>query len=424
MAVTVVVGAQWGDEGKGKIVDVLSEDADIVARYQGGANAGHTIVVGNQQYILHLIPAGILHAKPICVIGNGVVVDPVALLEEIAMLQEHGIPIEGRLYISHKAHVIMPYHKALDAANEQRQSIGTTGRGIGPAYADKISRTGIRIVDLLDPHHLEQKLRKNIAEKTALLQQYYGITPNFDVEAMVQEYLAFDKKIDPYVRDVTGLLHQAIADGKNILLEGAQGALLDVDHGTYPYVTSSNPTSGGACTGVGIPPTAITEIIGIVKAYATRVGNGPFPTEQTGAVGDRLRKQGQEFGATTGRPRRCGWLDLVALRYSTMVNGFTGIALTKLDVLSTFSEIPVATAYRVDGEILKSFPVDPPTLERVVPEYTTLPGWKTSLQGIRRFDQLPVQAQRYVGFIEEFLQVPIRMISTSPNRQDIVFRTL
>ncbi len=424
MAVTVVVGAQWGDEGKGKIVDVLSENADIVARYQGGANAGHTIVVGNQQYILHLIPAGILHAKPICVIGNGVVVDPVALLEEIAMLQEHGIPIEGRLYISHKAHVIMPYHKALDAANEQRQSIGTTGRGIGPAYADKINRTGIRIVDLLDPHHLEQKLRKNIAEKTALLQQYYGITPNFDVETMVQEYLAFDKKIDPYVGDITGLLHQAITDGKNILLEGAQGALLDVDHGTYPYVTSSNPTSGGACTGVGIPPTAITEIIGIVKAYTTRVGNGPFPTEQTGAVGDRLRQQGQEFGATTGRPRRCGWLDLVALRYSTMVNGFTSIALTKLDVLSTFSEIPVATAYRIDGEIVKSFPVDPPTLERVVPEYTTLPGWKTSLQGIRRFDQLPVQAQRYVGFIEEFLQVPIRMISTSPNRQDIVFRTL
>ncbi len=422
MAVTVVVGAQWGDEGKGKIVDVLSEDADIVARYQGGANAGHTIVVGNQQYILHLIPAGILHAKPICVIGNGVVVDPVALLEEIAMLQEHGIPTEGRLYISHKAHVIMPYHKALDAANEQRQSIGTTGRGIGPAYADKINRTGIRIVDLLDPHHLEQKLRKNIAEKTALLQQYYGITPNFDVEAMVQEYLAFDKKIDPYVRDVTGLLHQAIAEGRNILLEGAQGALLDVDHGTYPYVTSSNPTSGGACTGVGIPPTVITEIIGIVKAYTTRVGNGPFPTEQTGAVGDQLRKQGQEFGATTGRPRRCGWLDLVALRYSAMVNGFTSIALTKLDVLSTFPEIPVATAYRIDGEILKSFPVDPPTLERVVPEYTTLPGWKTSLQGIRRFDQLPVQAQRYVGFIEEFLQVPIRMISTSPNRQDIVFR--
>ncbi len=422
MAVTVVVGAQWGDEGKGKIVDVLSEDADIVARYQGGANAGHTIVVGNQQYILHLIPAGILHAKPICIIGNGVVVDPVALLEEIAMLQEHGIPIEGRLYISHKAHVIMPYHKALDAANERRQSIGTTGRGIGPAYADKINRTGIRIVDLLDPHHLEQKLRKNIAEKTALLQQYYGITPNFDVEAMVQEYLAFDKKIDPYVRDVTGLLHQAIADGKNILLEGAQGALLDVDHGTYPYVTSSNPTSGGACTGVGIPPTVITEIIGIVKAYTTRVGNGPFPTEQTGAVGDQLRRQGQEFGATTGRPRRCGWLDLVALRYSAMVNGFTSIALTKLDVLSTFSEIPVATAYQVDGEILKSFPVDPPTLERVVPEYTTLPGWKTSLEGVRRFDQLPVQAQRYVGFIEEFLQVPVRMISTSPNRQDIVFR--
>jgi len=403
---------------------VLSEDADIVARYQGGANAGHTIVVGSQQYILHLIPAGILHAKPICVIGNGVVVDPVALLDEIAMLQSHGIQIEGRLYISHKAHVIMPYHKALDAANEQRQGIGTTGRGIGPAYADKINRTGIRIVDLLDSHNLEQKLRKNIAEKTALLQQYYGITPDFDVEAIVQEYLAFDEKIDPYVRDVTSLLHRAITEGKTILLEGAQGALLDVDHGTYPYVTSSNPTSGGVCTGVGIPPTAITDIVGIVKAYTTRVGNGPFPTEQAGVVGDQLRKQGQEFGATTGRPRRCGWLDLVALQYSTMVNGFTSIALTKLDVLSTFSEIPVATAYRVGGEILKTFPVDPPTLEQVVPEYTTLPGWKTSLQGIRRFDQLPIQAQRYVGFIEEFLQVPIQMISTSPNREDIVFRTL
>ncbi len=422
MGVTVVVGAQWGDEGKGKIVDVLSEQADIVARYQGGANAGHTIVIDGQQYILHLIPAGILHPRPLCIIGNGVVVDPTALLEEITMLQQHGVQIQGRLFISHKAHVIMPYHKLLDAANEQRQGIGTTGRGIGPAYADKINRTGIRIVDLLDPERLEKKLRKNIAEKAALLRQYYHIEPDLQLDAIVEAYLSFDKKIDPFVRDVTVLLAEAIREGKTILLEGAQGALLDVDHGTYPYVTSSNPTSGGACTGLGIPPTAITEILGIVKAYTTRVGNGPFPTEQQNAYGERLRQLGSEFGATTGRARRCGWLDLVALRYSAMINGFTSIALTKLDVLSAFSEIPVATAYRLHGKRLSHFPVDPPTLEQVEPEYTLLPGWQQSLEGVRSFRELPKAAQRYVEFIEQFLEVPVRMISTSPNREDIVFR--
>lgn len=422
MSVTVVVGAQWGDEGKGKIVDVLSQEVDFVARYQGGANAGHTIVIGDKQYILHLIPAGILHPHPICVLGNGVVVDPVAFMEEIQMLHSHGIQTEGRLFISHKAHVIMPYHKVLDAVIEQNQSIGTTGRGIGPAYVDKVHRTGIRIVDLLSPTHLSEKLRRNVAEKLSLLRSYYKVNPEFAIEEILDEYLSFDKKIDPYVRDVTVLLNAALKENKTILAEGAQGALLDVDHGTYPFVTSSNPTSGGVCTGLGIPPTAISRIIGVTKAYTTRVGNGPFPTEEKGQFGEKLRQIGNEYGATTGRPRRCGWLDLVALRYSAMINGFTEIAITKLDVLSEFSEIPIAVEYRLNGKTLKNFPVDLPTLETVQPVYTVLPGWQTPLNGVRSFEELPKNAQRYIHFIEEMLEIPVTVISTSPKRNDIIFR--
>lgn len=422
MSVTVIVGSQWGDEGKGKIVDLLSSGADIVARYQGGANAGHTIVLKSKQYILHLIPSGILSPNVVCVIGNGVVIDPVALIDEISMLAEYGIDVVGRLLISHKAHLIMPYHKLLDKAGESaaaESAIGTTGRGIGPSYIDKFSRCGIRIVDLLDRRTFEQKLRSNINEKNNFLQKIYGYE-KLDVESIVNTYLNFDKIIDPYITDTTLYLNKAIAEGKKLIVEGAQGALLDVDHGTYPFVTSSNATSGGACTGLGIPPTAITKIIGVAKAYTTRVGNGPFPTELTDETGELLRTAGAEFGATTGRPRRCGWLDAVALKYSVMVNGISEIALTKLDVLDEFNEIKICTGYRVAGKLLKSFPADCRTLEKVEPEYITLPGWKKPLNGTRSFEELPAQAKEYIEKIEMLVGAKLSIISLSPDREDTI----
>ncbi len=417
MSVQVVVGAQWGDEGKGKIVDLLSQEVDVVARYQGGANAGHTIVFGNTKVVLHLIPSGILHPNVQCVIGNGTVIDPVALMEEIAMLEDMGISTVGRLFISHKAHLIMPYHKMLDVAREKGAGIGTTGRGIGPAYLDKATRSGIRIVDLLDRETFERKLRANIEEKDRYLQAIYDAEP-IDVDAILDEYLSFDKKIDPYITDTTSLLHDALAQGKTVLAEGAQGALLDLDHGTYPYVTSSNPTSGGACTGLGIGPTSVDSVLGVVKAYSTRVGNGPFPTELTDASGELLRKEGHEFGATTGRDRRCGWLDIPALKYSIMVNGITEIALTKMDVLGVFDEIKICTSYTVDGRPAKYFPADGRTLEAVECQYQTVPGWKQSLDGIRSFDDLPEAARDYVATIERLLECPVTWISTSPARED------
>lgn len=418
MSVRIIVGAQWGDEGKGKIVDMLSEQADIVARYQGGANAGHTIVFDGKKYILHLIPSGILHPNTQCVIGNGVVIDPVALMEEIHMLEGIGISIAGRLHISHKAHLIMPYHKMMDAAREkQAGSIGTTGRGIGPAYNDKALRIGVRIVDLLDRETLGEKIRTNLAEKNQILRALYDVAP-LDVEAMIDEYVAFDTQIDPYITDTTTLLNNALKDGKRVLAEGAQGALLDLDHGTYPFVTSSNPTSGGACTGLGIPPTSITSVTGVVKAYSTRVGNGPFPTELEDATGELLRSEGHEFGATTGRSRRCGWLDIPALRYSIMINGISEIALTKLDVLGVFNELKICTGYSLDGKTLKSFPADAQTLSRVKCDYITLPGWNCPLDGIMSFDALPKAAQDYVRMIEQLLETKITWVSTSPARED------
>ena len=422
MSVSIIVGAQWGDEGKGKIVDMLSEEADIVARYQGGANAGHTIVFDGKKYVLHLIPSGILHPTTICVIGNGVVIDPVALMEEIQMLESMGISVEGRLHISHKAHLIMPYHKLMDAAREkQAGSIGTTGRGIGPAYYDKALRTGIRIVDLLDRETLREKIRHNLEEKNQLLQALYGAEP-IDVDAMIDEYVEFDTRIDPYITDTTLLLNTALKEGKRVLAEGAQGALLDLDHGTYPFVTSSNPTSGGACTGLGIPPTSIKSVMGVVKAYSTRVGNGPFPTELHDDIGELLRTEGHEFGATTGRKRRCGWLDIPALSYSIMINGISEIALTKLDVLGVLDEIKVCTGYLVDGKAVKSFPADVSTLSRVECIYETFPGWKCSLDGIRSFGELPPAAQRYIQEIERLLETPVRWVSTSPAREDTFLR--
>jgi adenylosuccinate synthase len=423
MSVTLVVGAQWGDEGKGKVVNLVSQGAHIVARYQGGANAGHTIVIDGKQYILHLIPSGILNSDVNCVIGNGVVIDPIALSEEIAMLASHGIDVKGRLFISHKAHLIMPYHKLLDQAHEKLKSgsIGTTGRGIGPAYIDKASRTGIRIVDLLDRDCFEKKLRLNIEENNAILKTIYGYE-ELNVEEIIQSYLDFDTLIDPFVTDTTLLFHNAIRENKKIVIEGAQGALLDVDHGTYPFVTSSNPTAGGACTGLGIPPTAINKIVGIVKAYTTRVGNGPFPTELDNETGESLRLAGAEYGATTGRPRRCGWLDLVALKYSQMINGFTDIALTKLDVLNDRTEISVCIGYEVNGKRLKNFPVDIPTLEKVQPVYQTVKGWNCSLAGIRDYNDLPAKAKDYIKLIEETVGAAVTIISTSPDRDDTIVR--
>jgi adenylosuccinate synthase len=420
MPVQIIVGAQWGDEGKGKIVDMLAGDADIVARYQGGANAGHTVCIGERQFVLHLLPSGIFHPHIRCVIGNGVVIDPSALLGEIAQLQSAGFNVGGRLFISHNAHLIMPYHKLLDVIREQSTNkIGTTGRGIGPAYIDKATRNGIRIVDLLDRDVLARKITANLEEKNQILTKVYGET-KIDVDAIIAEYEAFDKKIDEYITDTALYLNKALADGKRIIAEGAQGALLDVDHGTYPYVTSSNPTSGGACTGLGIPPTAVSDIVGIVKAYCTRVGNGPFPTELLDATGERLRTIGQEFGATTGRPRRCGWFDAVALRYSAMINGITRIAITKLDVLERFEEIKICVGYEVKGKRLKSFPTDLATLERITPVFESFPGWKEPISSVRSYADLPSNARRYVEALGGLTGTSVWLVSVGARRDQTV----
>ena len=422
MPVTVVIGSQWGDEGKGKIVDLLSAEVDIVARYQGGANAGHTIAWGDQSFVLHLVPSGIFHDGVTCVIGNGVVIDPVAVLDEIQTIKELGYDVEGRLLISHNAHLIMPYHKALDQARERYReagALGTTGRGIGPAYMDKFARTGIRVVDLLDRDVLRNKLKVALEEKNAILQHIYH-ADELDVEAIIEEYVEFDQLIDPYVKDTTEYLCRALREGKHVLAEGAQGSLLDVDFGTYPFVTSSHPTIGGCSTGLGVPPTAVERSIGIVKAYCTRVGNGPFPTELLDETGERLRAVGQEFGATTGRPRRCGWLDLVALRYSAMVNGFTDLCITKLDVLTGLDELKVCTRYRVDGKETTRFPSEVQTLDRVELVYESMPGWQEDITGVERFEELPAAAQDYLQFIADRSGVDISMISTGPKRSQTI----
>jgi adenylosuccinate synthase len=421
MAVTVLVGSQWGDEGKGKIVDLLSDRFHIVARYQGGANAGHTVEIGDKKYILHLIPSGILREDVICVIGNGVVIDPVALLEEIEILGKNGIDVSGRLFISHNAHLIMPYHKLLDSISESgNNKIGTTGRGIGPCYIDKYARKGIKIVDLLNRKVLEEKIRENLKEKNNLLKKVYE-HEELDVEEIVKQYIEFDKTIDPYIKDVPVYLNNAITDGKNILLEGAQGALLDVDHGTYPFVTSSSPTSGGACIGTGIPPNKITQVIGIVKAYTTRVGNGPFPTELTDHDGDKLRKIGAEFGATTGRPRRCGWFDAPLVKYSAMINGIDSVAITKLDVLSGFDKLKVCTSYEIDGKRIKSFPTDFDKLSRVTPIYEELEGWNEDLSECQSYSELPGRTKEYLTFIANEAGVALEIISVGPKRQQTFF---
>lgn len=431
MPVQIIVGAQWGDEGKGKIVDHLSENADIVARYQGGANAGHTVVVPtrtpngitSKEYVLHLIPSGIFHKHVTCVIGNGVVLDPVALMAEIDQLHQLGIDVKGRLLISHNAHLIMPYHKLLDSIREQgEEKIGTTGRGIGPAYIDKYARTGIRVVDLLDRDILGKKLKRNIEEKNQILSKLYN-SKELDVDAMIHEYQEFDKKIDEYVTDTSLYLHNALKKKKKILAEGAQGALLDVDHGTYPFVTSSNPTSGGACTGLGIPPTAIESVVGVVKAYSTRVGNGPFPSELNDTTGKLLRTTGGEYGATTGRPRRCGWLDIVSLRYSLRINGIQKIAITKLDVLDQFEEIKVCVGYTVGRKKVQNFPTDLHMLELVQPQYRTFEGWKSTTSGVRSYSKLPLRARAFIEAMATLLQTKVWMVSVGARRdQTLVAR--
>jgi adenylosuccinate synthase len=422
MAVTIVVGSQWGDEAKAKIVDYLADDAEFVVRFQGGANAGHTVIVEGNEFIFHLIPAGIMHPNKICVIGNGVVIDPTALMAEIDELKTRGISVDGRLFISQKAHLVMPYHKLLDEAAEKhkgKKSIGTTGRGIGPAYRDKAARVGIRILDLLDRDVFTEKLKRNVADANEHLSKIYG-HETMNIDDIVNAFLEFDRKIDPFVTDISVLLNDAVRAGKNILFEGAQGALLDIDHGTYPFVTSSNTIAGAACVGTGVGPTCVDEVVGVMKAYTTRVGNGPFPTEITGPFGETIRKIGAEYGATTGRPRRCGWFDAVIARYATRINGLSSLAITKLDVLDTLSEISICTGYRYGDRVLTNFPVDSDVLEKVEPIYETHPGWESSTKDIRDFDKLPPKAVSYLNRISEITETPIKLVSIGSNRDQTI----
>ncbi|MCK6558662.1 adenylosuccinate synthase [candidate division KSB1 bacterium] len=424
MPVQVVIGAQWGDEGKGKIIDLLSETAAVVARYQGGANAGHTVVHRGEKFVLHLIPSGILHPHTTCLLGNGVVIDPVAFLAEVNLLQQRGLTLPGRLFLSHRAHLVMPYHKLLDQSREsasELEKIGTTGRGIGPAYVDKALRLGIRLVDLLEAGLLRKKIEQNLQEKNALLSTLYGRSP-LDPDDILREYQRFDELLDPYITDVTRLLQQSIADGQSILCEGAQGTLLDLDFGTYPYVTSSSPAAGGACTGLGIGPTQIDEVLGVVKAYTTRVGMGPLPTEIPEDSGIDLRSLGAEFGATTGRPRRCGWFDAVVANYAVQINGLAAWAVTKLDVLDTLPAINVCVAYRYRGKELRHFPADLQILENCEPVYETLPGWCTPTGGARAFEQLPARAQDYLRCLESLTNTPVRIVSVGAEREQTLWR--
>jgi len=424
MSVSVVVGTQWGDEGKGKIVDILSADVDYVVRYQGGANAGHTINLMGEQYILHLIPSGILHPQSICLIGNGVVIDPKALLTEMSFLEEKKIQVKDRLFISDRAHLIFQYHKTMDnlrESNINEQKIGTTGRGIGPAYADKVNRCGIRVTDILNENIFIKKLRARILTINKSIEKIYHQAP-LNADELIEENLKLVSKIKPMITDVSVLLDQAINDGKKILLEGAQGTLLDVDHGTYPFVTSSNPVSAGACVGAGIGPTKINEIIGVIKAYTTRVGEGPFPTELRGEEGDNIREMGKEYGATTGRPRRCGWFDLVIARYSARINGLTNFVITKLDVLDSLKTIKVCVGYRLKDQVFKEFPAQLDILEDCDPIYEEFPGWQQETSDIKEYAELPEAARSYIEFIESQVGVPIKMISVGPMRKRTIIK--
>ena len=423
MSSVIVVGTQWGDEGKGKVVDLLSESTDFIVRFQGGNNAGHTLVVENKKFILHLVPSGILHRSKTCCIGNGVVIDPGVLLGEIEKLRAHQVQVNpDNLVISGQAHVIMTYHREVDNARELRKGkgkIGTTGRGIGPCYEDKASRTGIRIHELVRQKLFTEKLKVNLEEKNFYLEKFLGAKP-LDYNLIADEYLAYGEQLRPYVGDVSQLLEQARRQGKNILFEGAQGTHLDIDHGTYPFVTSSNAVAGGACCGAGVGPTHIDTVVGICKAYTTRVGGGPFPTELEDEIGMHLQKEGAEFGSTTGRPRRCGWLDMVVLRNATRLNGLNSLAITKLDVLTGLKEIRIATSYVHEASAMETFPFECFTLEKCDPSYKSFSGWSEDISSARDFSDLPVKTQRYLRAIEELAEVPLSIISVGPGRSQTI----
>lgn len=417
MSAIVLVGSQWGDEGKGKITDFLAERADCVVRFQGGSNAGHTVEVASEKFMLHLIPSGILYPETVCIIGNGVVVDMGEVLKELKGLQERGVDTNN-LRISSRAQVVMPYHKEIDAIEDRCKKIGTTKRGIGPAYEDKISRTGFRICDLFDAD-FKERFTQEMERKNLLLQKIYD-APGFEIEATYAELMDQVAQLQKYVADTSLLVNQSIKDGKKVLFEGAQGTLLDIDHGTYPYVTSSYPTSGGACIGAGVGPTSISRVLGVVKAYTTRVGEGPFPTELNDENGELLRSKGAEFGTTTGRARRCGWLDAVILRYAARVNGLTDLAITKLDVLDSFATIKICVAYRYKGELLYEFPDNLGILKECVPEYIEMPGWQQDITQIERYEDLPAAAQDYVAKIEELCGVKQAIVAVGPKRSQTI----
>lgn len=420
----VVVGSQWGDEGKGKLIDILSEHSDITVRYQGGNNAGHTVVVGDQEYVFHLLPSAILHKGKVCVIGNGVVIDPKALLKEINDLARRGIKVGAqRLKISGHAHVVMPYHRILDGLRESKRKnkIGTTGRGIGPCYADKVSRCGIRMIDLLNQRVLKSKLDDNLREKNEIFQKVFN-TKGFSFRGIYEEYLEYGKKLSPYVCDAALYLNDALDHKKSVLFEGAQGTFLDIDFGTYPFVTSSNSIVGGLCTGSGVAPTRIDKTIACVKAYTTRVGEGPFPTEFASSLKNEIRTKGNEFGATTGRPRRCGWFDSVLVRYSVIINNVHELAIMKLDVLGDLDKIRICTGYKYKGKTYKDFPMDFEVLSNVQPIYEELDGWKTDISGARAYAQLPVNARKYIERLEKLLKVGVKYISIGTKRSEIIVR--
>jgi len=424
MGVKVIIGAQWGDEGKGKLVDFLAEKVDLVARYQGGANAGHTVHIKNNKYILHLIPGGILRPNITCLICNGVVFDPAAFFEELDVLSQNNIYAANRLFISDRAHVVFPYHKILDQVREedlQSQKIGTTGRGIGPAYVDKYNRCGIRVIDLFDDTLLKEKLQRNIDYYNKILVETYR-KEALSFKNVYSCYKKYADKLDRFVTDTAFLIHNAWLSGQSILLEGAQGSLLDTDFGSYPYVTSSNPTGGGAITGTGLPPNAIDETIGVVKAYTTRVGEGPFPSEDKDTNGQKLRKAGYEFGATTGRPRRCGWFDVVAMKYAQQINGFNALALTKLDVLDHFETIKICVKYKYNNQTIERFPAALHILNKCDPIFHTTAGWKRSISQCTKYEQLPEEARNYIEFIEKICSIPIKYISVGVERDQIIVR--
>ncbi|WP_438433637.1 adenylosuccinate synthase [Gorillibacterium sp. sgz500922] len=418
MPTVVVVGTQWGDEGKGKITDFLAESAEVVARYQGGNNAGHTILIDNKKYKLTLIPSGIFYNEKVCVIGNGTVINPAALLDEIAYIRENGFST-ANLKISDRAHVILPYHLVLDKLEEERKGankIGTTGKGIGPAYMDKAARSGIRIADLLDPKEFERKLRHNVKEKNSLIEQVYE-GQGVDVEEILANYLGYAEQLRPYVTDTSVVLNDMIDQGKRVLFEGAQGVMLDIDHGTYPFVTSSNPSAGAVCIGSGVGPTKIHQIIGVAKAYTTRVGDGPFPTELNNEIGDRIRETGHEYGTVTGRPRRVGWFDSVVVRHARRVSGITGLSLNSLDVLTGLDTVKICTSYRYKGEIIEHYPASLDVLNECEAIYEELPGWSEDISAVRSLDQLPENTRRYVSRVSELTGIPISIFSVGRNRE-------